>query len=255
MFDEESGFMVSFTKRQVPFGWFIVSVALNLGLILGCLIYIANSGGLRRILMKFNLATMPPMRAEFQLKDEERFRLLPNTSAEVVFAGDSLIAGAPWSELYTEIHNRGIGGDRTDDLLRRLDEILESQPRKIIILIGCNDLSAGVPANQILRNYRAILTKIQKDSPKTKVYVSALLPVNSSFTDLVLYSNKDVQAVNELLESLVREFPPDQFFDLKDQLVDNKGELKQEYTNDGYHININAYLAIQGTIRALLDQP
>ena len=47
---------------------------------------------------------------------------------EVVFAGDSLVADGPWAEFYSEIHNRGIGGETTSGLLGRLDEITEGRP-------------------------------------------------------------------------------------------------------------------------------
>lgn len=247
--------MVSLTKPRIPFGVSIVSIALNLVLIVGGFAYAANSGGLRRILMKFDMAKMPSTRQAFQIKDEERFRLLPDTAAEVVFAGDSLIADGPWGEIYSDIHNRGIGGDRTDNLLGRLDEIVASHPRKVFLLIGSNDISAGAPVVQILRNYRAILSKIQAESPETKVYVSALLPVNLNCSKSPVYSNKEVQAVNEPLRGLVEEFPSARFLDFKEQLVDPKGDLKEEYTTDGYHLNLKAYLALRRKVWAILDQP
>ena len=71
-------------------------------------------------------------------------RKLPNTAAEVVFAGDSLVADGPWAEFYTEIHNRGIGGERPSRASSsRLDEITEGSPRKLFLLVGANDLAAG----------------------------------------------------------------------------------------------------------------
>lgn len=239
------------TKQRALIGSLIASVALNLAMV----IYLANSGGLRRMLLKLDLVQMSKERAEFQIKDTEKFRLLPNTPAEVVFAGDSLVADGPWSELFSEIHNRGIGGERTFGLLERLDEILESCPKKIFFLIGSNDLSNVVPVAQILRNYRAILLKVQAESPATKMYVSALLPINSSDSKAPIYTNQDVQAVNGPLRSLVQEFPSARFFDLTELLVDDKGALKPEYSTDGLHLNVKGYLAIKPLIGAMLDQP
>lgn len=243
--------MISPTKLRILIGALVISVASNVGI---CS-YLAYSGGLRRILMKFDLAKMPSTRQAFQIKDEERFRLLPDTPAEVVFAGDSLIADGPWGEIYSDIHNRGIGGDRTDNLLGRLDEIVASHPKKVFLLIGSNDISAGVPVVQILRNYRAILAKIQAESPETKVFVSALLPVNLNCSQSPVYSNKEVQAVNEPLRSLIGEFPSVRFLDFREQLTDPNGDLKAEYTGDGYHLNLKAYLALRQKVRSILDQP
>lgn len=241
--------MVATSRQRLLVGALAASLALNVGFVA----YLAQSGGLRRILLKLDLVSLPSQRASFQIKDEERFRLLPNTPAEVVFAGDSLIAHGPWSEFYSEIHNRGIGGERTDGLLGRLDEILASKPHKIIFLIGSNDLSQAVPVPQILRNYRTILTRVQAESPDTQVFVSALLPVNPTLPDAPVYSNAEVRAVNEPLGKLVAEFPAARFFDLTARLVDDKGLLKEEYSQDGLHLNIKGYLAVEQQVRLLLD--
>ena len=205
--------------------------------------------------MGLDLVQASKERQAFQLEDERRYRLLPNTAHEIVFAGDSLVADGEWSEFYSDVHNRGIGGDRTDNVLDRLDEILESHPQKLVFLMGSNDLSAGVPVVQILRNYRAILNQVVQQSPDTRIFVSALWPVNPSFTVPPFYSNQDVQAVNQPLRQLVGEFPNARFFDLHDLLADDQGELKRAYTGDGLHLNLQGYLAIQEKIQAILNQP
>ena len=76
------------------------------------------------------------------------------------------------------IHNRGIGGETTSGLLRRLDEITEDRPRKLVLLIGTNDLAAAVPPARIVANYRAILERIRAESPATETVVIGVLPVN-----------------------------------------------------------------------------
>ena len=239
------------TRRWIANGALIASVALNLGLI-G---YLANSGGLRRILLKLDLVTLPPTRAPFQIKDEERYRLLPNTRDEVVFAGDSLVNDGPWAELFSEVHNRGIGGDRTDGLLGRLDEILAAHPKQIFFLVGSNDLSGAVPPVQILRNYRAILTRVRDESPRTRVVVSSLLPVNPNFPTPPVYSNRDVRGLDEPLRALVADFPAARFVDLTAALVDANGELRAEYSTDGLHLSLPGYLALAPKVREALDAP
>jgi hypothetical protein len=56
----------------------------------------------------------------FQIGWRARLRKLPNTEAEIVFAGDSLIAKGPWAELYSSIKNCGIDGETTAGLFDRL---------------------------------------------------------------------------------------------------------------------------------------
>ncbi len=239
------------TRQRLVVAALVASVAVNIGFVA----YLANSGGLKRILLRFDLVQAPSERAGFQVEDEARFRLLPNTPAELVFAGDSLAADGPWAELYSDVHNRGIGGERSFGLLGRLDEILASHPKMVVFLVGSNDLSNVIPPAQILRNYRAILTRVRDESPATRVLVLALWPVNPHFKDSPIYTNEHVKAVNEPLRELVREFPAVRYVDLTDQLADDKGELKAEYTIDGLHLNVRGYLAIDRKLRAALDAP
>lgn len=241
--------MAPTTRQRIVLGSLLASLTLNAAMVAS----LAQSGGLRRILLRLDLVKPPSIRAPFQVADEERFRLLPNTPAEVVFLGDSLIADGPWAELYSDIHNRGIGGDRTDGVLARLDEVLAARPKVILTLIGSNDLSAAVPAAQVVRNYRAILERIRRDCPATRVCVAALLPVNQNMVGAPIYSNDQVRSVNEPLRSLVAEFPNAQFFDLLDLLRDDKGDLKAEYSKDGLHLNIKGYLAIAERIGTLVQ--
>jgi len=61
------------------------------------------------------------------------FELLPISSDDIVFLGNSITDGAEWGELFADIHvkNRGISGDITDGVLARLGNILRGKPKKI----------------------------------------------------------------------------------------------------------------------------
>lgn len=239
------------TLTKLLGGGLLASLAVNLGL-LG---YLANSGGLRRILLRLDLIELPYDPAQYQIDDIARFRLMPNTPGEVVFAGDSLIADGPWAEFLTPVRVRGVGGDRTDHLLKRLDEVLESRPKRLFLLIGSNDLSHAVPADQLLRHYRTILERVKKESPATVTVVCGLLPVNQGFKVPPAYSNDDVRGVNARLKELTAEFPPARFLDVTPELVDARGDLKPEFSKDGLHINVRGYLAIEDKVRAAMEAP
>ena len=63
-------------------------------------------------------------------------------------------------------------------MLSRLDEVLEGKPRKIILMVGTNDLATGVLDSQYLRHYRTILERIRQESPGTAITVLGILPLN-----------------------------------------------------------------------------
>jgi lysophospholipase L1-like esterase len=233
--------MKFFERRNLVNGLLAASAMLNVATV-G---YLAYTGGLRRVLVRMNLVDVSSEREAFQEDTEAWFRKLPSRPGEVVFAGDSLIACGPWPEFYSAIHNRGIGGETTSALLRRLDEIIEDRPRRVVLLIGANDLAAAVPPSRIIANYRTILERIRAGSPSTAMAVIGVLPVNPTFRNAPTYTNTEVQEVNRRLKDLVAEFPGARFVDLTDLLTDEAGNLRPGYTIDGLHLRIEGYLAIR----------
>jgi lysophospholipase L1-like esterase len=225
------------------------SLAASLLLNASMIAYLANSGGLRRIFLKADLVELPRTRAEFQKEMEARYRKLPTTPAEVVFAGDSLVADGPWAEFYTEVHNRGIGGDTVAGVLGRLDEVTEGKPRRLILLVGANDLAAAVPDAQFLRHYRELLERVRRESPPTEITVLGVLPVNPTFPKPPTYDNARVAETNRRLKELAGEVPGVRFLDLAGYLADDAGNLRREFTTDGMHMNIDGYLAIREALK------
>ncbi len=72
--------------------------------------------------------------------------------------------------------NRGISGNRVRDLLKRYDEdFLNVKPDFLSILIGINDTwrkydsSDETPIERFTTEYEALLKKIKKDLPETKI--------------------------------------------------------------------------------------
>src|SRR5690606_5446856 len=66
------------------------------------------------------------------------FEAMPNDTNEIIFLGNSLTEFGEWSEMFgkTKVKNRGISQDKIIDVINRLDEIVESFPDKIFIMLG-----------------------------------------------------------------------------------------------------------------------
>lgn len=177
---------------------------------------------------------------------KELFRSLRNTEKDVVFLGNSITAGVDWNELLqmNEARNRGISGDITFGVLERLDEVIEGKPAKVFLLIGINDISRNIPDSLIVANHRKIVERIKKGSPKTKIFLQTLLPVNNTFTQFKNHYNKDehIQFVNDWLKETAREFSVT-LIDLHPYFQDAEGRLKKEFTQDGLHLNAAGYKA------------
>lgn len=183
---------------------------------------------------------------------KEHFENLPNTKNEILFLGDSITDNAEWVELFgnnPNIKNRGIGGDDTDGVLQRLDEITESNPAKVFIMIGTNDLAYGKTKEYVIENYKAIVAKLKNDSPNTSIYIQSVLPVDESIHPT--RANESIQFINQSLEVLSNNIDAT-YIDLATKFELN-GKLNPTYSIDGLHLNGKGYELWKTIIEKYLD--
>jgi lysophospholipase L1-like esterase len=174
------------------------------------------------------------------------FEKLPITSTDIVFLGNSLTDGCEWAELFGNPHikNRGISGDEIMGIYDRIDPILKGKPAKIFLLTGVNDVSHDLTADSILVMYRKLVSKIKSDSPKTKLYIQSILPVNDEFTRFPKVHNKTqvILDINKGLKQLAKE-KGYTYIDLYTHFIaPGTQSLDKKYTNDGLHLLGPGYL-------------
>lgn len=178
----------------------------------------------------------------------EIFNKMPIRKHAIVFVGNSLTDAGRWNDIAPElpILNRGISGDISFGVVARLNEILRHQPKKIFLMIGVNDLKRNVPTEYIIANYRKIVARIQKDSPKTKIYLNSILPINETTLIEAFKSvkNADIATLNVALRKISQENKGITFIDLHTILADNKGQLRADITPDGIHLEVSAYIEV-----------
>ncbi len=182
------------------------------------------------------------------------FKKMPNQKNEIVFLGNSITEGGKWQELIPNknVVNRGISGDVTFGVLARMDEVLQSKPARIFILIGINDMKRGTPQEVILNNHKRIIAKIKKASPATKVYVQSILPVNKKMlpASYEKLSNANILEMNVQLKSIC-EAQGLTYVNLHEVFAGVDGELKGELSIDGLHLKSAAYILWAGYLKKL----
>jgi len=183
---------------------------------------------------------------EYHFQRRSLFEKLPVTAKDIIFLGNSITDGGEWHELFASprVKNRGISGDRTCWMLDRLDPIVEGQPKKLFLLIGTNDLAADVPVGEVVANVRKIVERFQSESPRTKLYVQSVFPVNDSFKKFATRHGRhdaDIVAVNKELQALCAE-KGIVYIDLWTPLADKNGKLRADLTNDGLHLMGEGYI-------------
>ena len=167
----------------------------------------------------------------------------------ILFLGDSLTDFYPVQEFFRrpDVYNRGIAGDTTEDVIRRLDEAVDLAPDKVFVQIGVNDLIGRgrkvKPEELALR-----IVVIGESFFSREQYVLSLYPVNRKKTLLSGLicrgaTNARIQAVNRVLAQRCEESGLI-FLDLYSHLADQNGNLKAEYTVEGLHLNVQGYREI-----------
>lgn len=172
------------------------------------------------------------------------FRQLPNDEGEIIMLGDSITEGCNWSEMFanSKLKNRGISGDVTQGILDRLDEVLESHPERIFLMIGINDLGQGKTETEILANIKRIIREVRKKSPESTLYLESLLPVNPDFGMFPDHTDKAEQviAINTVLRRMAADYGA-VYVDLYARFAVDGGKLDPAFTNDGLHLTGPGY--------------
>ena len=166
----------------------------------------------------------------------------------VVLVGDSITEGFDVPTWFPgrRMLNRGIGADVIGNdmpegdprgVLQRLDEsFFDCAATDVFLLIGINDLNSGRKPDQLEAGYRELFKRIKAGAPRLRVHVQSVLPTSGAHAG----RNADVVEVNHRLKPMAEEFGYD-FIDLHSLMIDDKGELKSEYTEDGLHLTAPAY--------------
>jgi len=172
------------------------------------------------------------------------FTAQPIVKGRVIFLGNSITEMGNWAKLTgdTTVVNRGIGGDITFGVLKRLDDIIAREPAKVFLLIGINDIGKDIPDTVIADNIRKIVSTINVGSPGTKVYVQSILPVNSTYPKFPQHYDKleHVQHVNAILPCMLKGVNCT-FVNIYPLFLDAQQRLDATLTLDGLHLNSKGY--------------
>jgi lysophospholipase L1-like esterase len=174
----------------------------------------------------------------------------------VVFAGDSLIGG--WGTMSKDfagllVANRGIGGEPTRGLLFRFKEdVLDLQPKAIVLLTGSNDLSAQQDIRQTRSNISDMLDLAERASPGVPIVLCTLPPRQNARSPIdpqrLLELNRHIAALAHGRERVA-------VLDLHALLADGDGSPHAEYfAADKLHLSAAGYQRFRAALLPLLKQ-
>jgi lysophospholipase L1-like esterase len=118
-------------------------------------------------------------------------------------------------------------------------------------MIGVNDIRHNICMDSILTNYNRIIKTIKAESPKTRIIIQSVLPVNNKIGKPKT-TNVQVDSLNNFIKNMTRKFNIP-YVDINSKLKDVEGRLDKKYTEDGLHINGNGYLVWKSVIEKYIN--
>jgi beta-glucosidase len=175
-------------------------------------------------------------------------RVKENQDAQLLFIGDSITQGweAPgakevWQKYYgnRKAVNIGIGGDRTQHVLYRLQNgNLEGvKPKAAVVMIGTNNSNGeDNSAQQIAEGVKAIVKELRTREPQMKILLLAIFPRGENFNP----QRGKITQVNQVLQKL--DDGKNVFYlDIGHRFLEEDGTLSATIMPDYLHLSQKGY--------------
>ena len=177
-----------------------------------------------------------------------------------LFLGDSITDFYPLEEYYDNLPvvNSGIAGNRTIDILNDMQtRVYQYNPTKVFLLIGTNDLDSSTEdiVDTTFDNIKEIVKEIKDNRSDATIYVESVYPVNSNVENNSVNNrtNKKIRSFNKKVSNYC-DGDNCIYINLFDDLTDEEGNLKEEYTEDGLHLNSLGYVVITRELLPYLNE-
>lgn len=175
-----------------------------------------------------------------------------------LFVGDSLIERYDLDKYFENmpVINSGVSGNKTISILNDMENrIYKYNPSKVILLVGTNDYNS-ISNDDTVKNIGKIIDGIKTNRPYAEIYVQSIYPVNKNINDgknVSSRNNEDISQMNEGIKKICKEKEVN-FVNIYDLLVDDEGNLNEEYTKDGLHVDSDGYKVITKELMKILEQ-
>lgn len=216
--------------------------------------------------IKTHSAVTPVARdgAEWVKRHESFNARVAQGNVDVIFIGDSITHGWEgagkdvWAKYYVKRNavNLGIGGDRTQHVLWRLENgnIKGIAPKAAILMIGTNNSNGeDNTAEEIGDGITAIVHRLRSELPKTKVLILAIFPRGQQPSP-----QRDKNAAASEIARGLADGKMIHYMDIGAHFLDADGTLPKDIMPDYLHLTPVGYqfwaIAIEGKLREMLGE-
>ena len=171
-----------------------------------------------------------------------------NPAINLLLIGDSLIQ--EWPEALWKpkrVLNLGSGGDKTQQVLWRLDQIPPQAiaPAHVLLLIGVNNIGQGETADGTIEGQAAIMAKLNTMFPAAALRVATTLPY-------IIRVESQGHERRRLVEQMHARFGS-RCLSLETTLADENGSpFPQFYREDGVHLSAAGYAVLTEALKPII---
>lgn len=176
----------------------------------------------------------------------------------IVFMGDSITEG--WLKFDPDFFsgkpyiNRGIGGQTTPQMLLRFrQDVINLQPKIVVILAGINDIAGNTGPSTLEMILNNIISMAQLAKANSiSVILSSVLPANNFYWNPGTKPAEKVIALNQMIQHYTQTnvIP---YVDYHTSMKDSEDGLRKEYGPDGVHPNTEGYKVMGEILEKILN--
>jgi beta-glucosidase len=179
---------------------------------------------------------------------------------DVLLVGDSITIqwGESWKKHFPDLKaiNIGIGGDKTQNVLWRLDHggVEGLQPKAIVLMIGNNNMffapETGIEA--AAQGIEMCVKNLREKFPKAAIIVAKILPAHSPGNRF----HEDIKKTNTALDALKLDKDANlRVLDLWGDFTNADGTIRKDlFTPDNIHLSPDGYAAYAAKLKPLLER-
>ena len=117
-----------------------------------------------------------------------------------------------------------------------LEDMANRNIKSVYIMLGVNELGWVYP-QVFKKKYEDLIDEIRKVKPNCKIYVQSIIPMTKTKSDNdKIFNNSNVAKFNKLVQEVAKEKNVT-YLDVKSALVDENGNLPEEASTDGIHVD------------------
>jgi beta-glucosidase len=178
---------------------------------------------------------------------------------DVLLVGDSITIqwGDSWKKHFPDLKaiNIGIGGDKTQNVLWRLDHggVEGLQPKLILLMIGNNNMffTPETGIEPVTKGIEMCMKNLRDKFPKTPIIVAKILPAHQPGNRFY----EDIKKSNAALDALKLESNRDVFvLELWNDFTSESGATRRDlFTSDNIHLSAAGYAVYAERLEPIID--